>query len=137
MEENENNSQPVQSANTVMPQKPQKQVATPPQTMRELIMSQKASGSWQLNAVASLSVDQIKKHLSSLSVAINDDVLNVWMTAVVIAFLTTQFKDQQVNWDLVVDKARKWIKREEKRSGITVDWETEAIKFLQSNGLSV
>jgi len=110
---------------------------TAPQTMRDMIMSQKALGSWQLNAVGSLSLDQIKKYLSSLSVTVSDDVQNIWMTAVVIALLTTQYKDQQVNWNLVVDKARKWIKKEEKRLGISIEWENSAIKFLQASGLPV
>lgn len=100
-------------------------------------MGQKASGSWALRAIDKITIDKIKSSYpsSSVSIAANEESYIVWMTAIIVSYLTSQFPDQKTNWDLVVEKARKWIRKEEKRLGATtpMDWESEATKFLSKN----
>jgi len=108
--------------------------------MKDLIMAQRANGSWNLRQIDSLSVDSIRKSFpQSISMKVDEESLVLWMTAIVVTYLTTQFPSQNVNWDLVVEKARKWMKKEEKRLGASspVDWESEATNFLSQNGLTV
>eukprot|EP01114_Cavostelium_apophysatum_P024203 TRINITY_DN940_c0_g1_i3.p1 TRINITY_DN940_c0_g1~~TRINITY_DN940_c0_g1_i3.p1 ORF type:complete len:876 (-),score=276.34 TRINITY_DN940_c0_g1_i3:53-2680(-) len=106
-----------------------------PTSMRDLIMNQKANGSWAVQAIGSISVDAIK---NSYPKSVSTTNFDLWMTAIVIAYLSTQFADQKVNWDLVVDKAKKWIKKEEKNlGGNPPDWEVEAKAFLSANGITV
>ena len=71
-------------------------VEAAPAEMRAIIMKQKASGSWSLSDVASLlgslSAEKIKKILSSLIQGdCSGDVENLWITAVVVAFLQVCF----------------------------------------------
>jgi len=114
------------------PEQEKKKSSVPaPTTMREIITSQKASGNWILQNLGSILKESIQKSLpSNLSIPINE-IESLWMTAVTIVYLIKVYKDQQVNWDLVVDKARKWIRKQEKILSInSFDWEEEASKFL-------
>jgi len=108
--------------------------------MREIITAQKASGNWVLQDLSKISKETIRLRIPSniIGSTKNEEIEILWMTAIAIVYLMKVFKNQQVNWDLVVDKARKWIKKQEKKIGINVpfDWEGEASKFLSSQGIN-
>jgi len=106
--------------------------------MKQLIMAQKANGSWSSLSIGSLTADTILKGLPK-DIVVNDDSKALWITSIVIVYLSTQFKDLKTSWDMVVDKARKWIKKEEKKLNTKnpIDWEAEATKFLLSNNISI
>jgi len=131
-------------------------VEAAPAEMRAIIMKQKASGSWSLSDVASLlgslSAEKIKKILSSLIQGdCSGDVENLWITAVVVAFLqvylllplfsfissslsdsplfSSQVKwpRQKTNWGLVVGKGQRWVGKQSK----SVVVKPEGFDFLQ------
>jgi len=111
-----------------------------PQQMREIIMKQKANGSWAWTDVPSLcaiNLDKLSKAIptGSLEGDVDQEVELVWGTAVVAAFLTVTFADQQVNWDLVVKKAKKFIARQKKtiKTKQELDWFALALAFVTSN----
>jgi len=97
--------------------------------MIEIIRDQKAGGYWFPRKLALISESDIKSSLPK-SINTNADVSNIWATAVIIVYLTRLFPNQKDNWDLVIEKARKWIKQEEKKIGVSFDWESEATSFL-------
>jgi len=140
-EDNDNFSLPSSSSSSKMeidteaPKQRNSSVA-PSESMRSIIMSQKASGCWVVGPLGQLAADVIRKSTANVGIPVTPDIETLWMTALVIVYLVTKFEDQIVNWDMVVDKARKWMKKEEKRLGITnIDWESLASSFISKNSV--
>ncbi len=79
-------------------------------------MKQKANGSWTLEEAAAFCSTQAAKLRDAIPASMKEPnavkpgvaVDRLWATLVVAAYLTTQFGDQKVNWDLVVKKALKY-----------------------------
>jgi hypothetical protein len=66
---------------------------------------------------------------------VDKDVESLWATAVLAALLQTRFADQKTNWELVVQKAIKFINRQKKNVKLTaatqeIDWLQLATAFL-------
>ncbi|KAF2069392.1 hypothetical protein CYY_009290 [Polysphondylium violaceum] len=83
----------------------------------DLIKLQKANGSWTTSSINQFKFSAKPSSLDSVS----DDV---WTTLVVIAKFMKSFSDKSSNWDLVVQKASKWIKSQLNKANITVDYNT-------------
>jgi len=116
-------------------------VEAAPAEMRSIIMKQKASGSWTLSDVGTLlgsfSAEKIKKALSSLVTGdTGGDVENLWVTAVVVAYLQVKWPRQKTNWELVVSKGTRWVGKQAKSVSVKpegLDFIAEAMKFVKAN----
>jgi hypothetical protein len=99
-----------------------------------LTEKQRANGSWPLFSLKSIDIETIRKSIpSSIKIPINEDIESIWMTSIVICYFTLYLSNQQTIWKMIVEKARKWIKKQEKKMDIkNIDWEQEADKFLKS-----
>ncbi|KAJ5074677.1 von willebrand factor a domain-containing protein 5a [Anaeramoeba ignava] len=77
--------------------------------VESIIYLQKANGSWdlteELSSQISLSTEKIRKEIPE---NISE---NVWITAIVVFYLETKHSSVQDEWFLVVEKARKWLKK--------------------------
>jgi len=85
--------------------------------MRAIIMEQKAAGFWLPRNIGSIKQDEIKNTYPTSLLKNDSDSMNIWFTAVVIVYLMNVFAGEKDNWNLVVEKARKWIRKEEKKIG--------------------
>ncbi|KAF2076820.1 hypothetical protein CYY_001848 [Polysphondylium violaceum] len=79
-----------------------------------LIKLQKALGSW--DTVNSLFV------VPSKPSEISDEA--IWTTIVVIAKIMKSFENRKTEWDLVVQKATKWVKNQLTKNNISIDFNT-------------
>eukprot|EP00005_Dracoamoeba_jomungandri_P004866 CAMPEP_0174252268 /NCGR_PEP_ID=MMETSP0439-20130205/1812_1 /TAXON_ID=0 /ORGANISM="Stereomyxa ramosa, Strain Chinc5" /LENGTH=865 /DNA_ID=CAMNT_0015332783 /DNA_START=43 /DNA_END=2640 /DNA_ORIENTATION=- len=109
----------------------------PPPEMRALILAQQANGSWDSGvSIPGISLDSIKSAIPSVTSnsGSDGDLLQLWLTAVVVAFLQHKYPRQKVNWSLVVQKGRKFVARQKKKLGLqpAIDWNAEAKKFVES-----
>ncbi|XP_062620573.1 von Willebrand factor A domain-containing protein 5A-like isoform X2 [Saccostrea cucullata] len=75
--------------------------------MIKLIGNQRFDGSWQLNKsfseILGLSLNKIK------SASVVKDV-NVWATALAVAFLRKDWKEQKEEWEMIEEKALIWLR---------------------------
>jgi hypothetical protein len=133
------------------------QIAEPPSPeMRNIIVKQKvricvskqigsdkgyslnqASGGWTLADVGSLlgklTAEKIKAALKTLVPSASDEVETLWVTSIVAAYLQHVWPRQRTNWDLVVQKAKRWVSKQAKSLAPSVDFEAEATKFVKAN----
>ncbi|XP_048774197.1 von Willebrand factor A domain-containing protein 5A-like isoform X3 [Ostrea edulis] len=94
--------------------------------MKELIEKQKFDGSWKFDNKLS----QILKkspHLMETSSVVTDK--DVWATALAIAFLGKEFPDRKDEWEMLVEKALKWLKTRDTGGKDVVQ---EAMAFLST-----
>eukprot|EP01133_Synstelium_polycarpum_P016972 gene16972-20196_t len=77
--------------------------------LMDLIRAQKANGSWVASSIT-LTVAPAPSALDALA--------DVWTTLVVIAYLSKKFADKSAQWDLVVQKATKWVKSQLNKANI-------------------
>jgi len=127
-----------QSATPKSKKEPEKHVEAA-DAMKELIKKQEASGKWSVEDVFSCigakSADAIRGGFpNSLGVQINGQLEEIWATALAVAYLITKFADKQIQWELVVEKAKKWISRQSKLANVQVDWYKEAELFISTGG---
>jgi len=80
----------------------------------KLIKLQKALGSW--DNVDSLFTIPTKPN------EINDNT--IWITIVVIAKIMKSFQSRKTEWDLVIQKATKWVKNQLTKNNISTDFNT-------------
>jgi len=110
--------------------------APPPTQMTDIIMKQKATGSWTLAqaqvAIGKVTLEDLKKAMPATTASAAEVEL-LWATALVVAYLAAAFPGQKVNWDLVVKKANTYISRQSKKLGITVEWQELAEKLVKAN----
>ncbi|EGG14074.1 type A von Willebrand factor domain-containing protein [Cavenderia fasciculata] len=83
----------------------------------DLIRTQRANGSWVQGSVT-LTIPTVPDVLKSVPI-------EVWVTLVVITTITKKFADKKSQWELVVQKASKWVKQQLARaSNITQDFDS-------------
>ncbi|ELR16785.1 uncharacterized protein ACA1_382650 [Acanthamoeba castellanii str. Neff] len=120
-------------------EKKEEKAGPPPAQMRDIIMKQKASGSWDWSDAAGLvglTADKLRSGIPSAKLlTVDKEVEALWATAVVAAFLQKRFPGQKTNWDLVVKKALKFIARQKKNVKLAseseeIDWVQLATAFL-------
>ncbi|XP_061170035.1 von Willebrand factor A domain-containing protein 5A-like [Saccostrea echinata] len=94
--------------------------------MIKLVENQRFDGSWQLNKTLSeilgLSLNKIK------SASVVKDV-NVWATALAIAFLRKDWKEQKAEWEMIEEKALTWLRSKDHEGK---DIMQEAMAFLSA-----
>jgi len=99
--------------------------------MKGLFITQSFNGSWNLTAVSealSVTTDVIKKAIPDAS---KPELETVWATFVAIAFLELLCVENKVKWDLIVQKAKRWLKKQ------GVSWELQAIQFIKTAGIKL
>eukprot|EP01114_Cavostelium_apophysatum_P011558 TRINITY_DN2587_c0_g1_i1.p1 TRINITY_DN2587_c0_g1~~TRINITY_DN2587_c0_g1_i1.p1 ORF type:complete len:806 (-),score=163.68 TRINITY_DN2587_c0_g1_i1:1733-4150(-) len=109
--------------------KPQK--ADEDRVYSNCILTQKANGSWTPGSnevVVSTKLEEA--YPKSAPIKADPRSLTVWATAIMIAFITTRFPDKSLIWALVVDKARKWLRKEIEQLGSSFEWEKEAAEYV-------
>ena len=94
--------------------------------MVTLISKQNANGSWNLGDLEGVKVEEVKEGMKELGVS-----EDVWMTALCIVLLMNKFKSEKFGWEMVVEKARKWLKKQ----GASASLEDVALKFVTEKGL--
>jgi len=97
--------------------------------MKGLIITQNFNGSWNLAAVSeglSVSVDVIKKAIPD---ATKPEMETVWATFVAVAFLELLCLYYKVKWELIAEKAKRWLKKQ------GVSWQVQASQFIKSAGI--
>ncbi|XP_062590026.1 von Willebrand factor A domain-containing protein 5A-like, partial [Saccostrea cucullata] len=78
-----------------------------PMKMLKLIENQKFDGSWELTETISKILGKSQNEIKT-SATIQD--VNVWTTALAIAFLRKYFINQRDEWEMIEEKALKWLK---------------------------
>jgi len=108
----------------------------PSEKIRNLIRFQKANGSFELEGLKlfapNITEDTLKKKITISNTKVTDDIIFIFITAIVVALFEKNFPSQRVNWSLVVKKANIWIKKEAKKAGVPedFDWKEAASNFL-------
>ena len=130
---NKNNNNNISSVEVPLPTRPQTIKAS------DIVKIQKASGAWSLKHVewiTGLSIDKIK---SGLTAKHNDtETLEYsWATAIVVAILQSFFASTQKEWNLVDQKARKFVKRNANTLGLSNDLLSDAEKFVTSQKIKL
>nr|XP_022326522.1 von Willebrand factor A domain-containing protein 5A-like isoform X3 [Crassostrea virginica] len=78
-----------------------------PSKVVQLVEKQNFDGSWKLDEslceIISKPLDRIKE-----AAVVKD--MNVWVTAIVIAFLRKEFVQQKAEWNMIEEKALRWLK---------------------------
>jgi len=104
-------------------------------SMKELIKSQKANGSFLFESLASflsVSVENLKK-IPNLPVSpATDEIVAIFITAIVVEIFQKKFEDQKVNWNLIVKKSKSWIAKESAKQLQldNFDWSAAVAVFL-------
>ncbi|KAH3732835.1 Vault protein inter-alpha-trypsin domain [Pelomyxa schiedti] len=97
----------------------------------DILMQQKANGSWPescLKFCEGLDITAVKAALPS-SLNGKPDPMTLWITIVICAHIQSKYQDNKLEWNLIVTKALKWV---EKQIGGPVSDITAAAKnFLQ------
>jgi len=97
--------------------------------VKGLIITQSFNGCWNLTAVSealSVTTDVLKKAIPDAS---KPELETVWATFVAIAFLELLCVENKVKWDLIAQKAKRWLKKQ------GVSWEEQAIQFIKTAGI--
>jgi hypothetical protein len=107
--------------------------------MSDVVKAQRANGSWDIRHIewmTTVSLDKIKNGLTAKS---SDVALleTCWATCLVIAMLEEQFAANKNEWNLVEQKARKFVKRSLNAMKVTEDLFEDAKKYVKSNKLKV
>ncbi len=63
---------------------------------------------------------------------VQQDALDILITAIVCLIFSMKFADEQVSWNLVVKKANAWVKKESERLNLTLDWNALGGSFLSA-----
>ncbi|XP_014778507.1 von Willebrand factor A domain-containing protein 5A [Octopus bimaculoides] len=97
--------------------------------LKSLLLLQNFSGYWELNeflaTVLKESLDQLKQRKPS----VHD---NVWATALAVVFLTEKLTSQKSEWDLIVDKAIRWLKLQNTQAISLDQIMTESSRILKT-----
>ncbi len=64
---------------------------------------------------------------------VQQDALEILITAMVCLIFAKKFADQQVSWNLVVKKALAWVKKESEKLKLNTEWNTIGGAFLSSH----
>ncbi|XP_062620576.1 von Willebrand factor A domain-containing protein 5A-like [Saccostrea cucullata] len=97
-----------------------------PMKMLKLIENQKFDGSWELTEKISQILGKLHDEIKT-SATIQD--VNVWTTALAIAFLRKYFMKQRDEWEMIEEKALNWLKTRDVEGKDVVQ---EAMTFLST-----
>ncbi|XP_062616958.1 von Willebrand factor A domain-containing protein 5A-like isoform X2 [Saccostrea cucullata] len=97
-----------------------------PMKMIKLIEDQKFDGSWELTEEISKILGKSQNEIKTS--ATTQDV-NVWTTALAIAFLRKYFMKQKHEWEMIEEKALNWLKTRDVEGKDVVQ---EAMNFLST-----
>ncbi|XP_062620555.1 von Willebrand factor A domain-containing protein 5A-like [Saccostrea cucullata] len=97
-----------------------------PSRMIQLIERQKFNGSWSLDDCLSQILNKPLDEMKNSSVIKDTDV---WATALAIAFLRKEFSAQKNEWEMIEQKAMKWLKTKDMEGKDIVQ---EAVTFLSA-----
>eukprot|EP01119_Soliformovum_irregulare_P016300 TRINITY_DN4699_c0_g1_i2.p1 TRINITY_DN4699_c0_g1~~TRINITY_DN4699_c0_g1_i2.p1 ORF type:complete len:850 (+),score=284.73 TRINITY_DN4699_c0_g1_i2:75-2624(+) len=104
----------------------------------QIINTQNANGSFSLHSLElyspSINAASIKSAMPSSISEPSDEIIAIIVTAIAIAIFEIKFAQQKTDWNLVVKKARIFVKKESGKAGISTvdDIHTSAIAFVQS-----
>eukprot|EP01107_Rhizomastix_libera_P018469 TRINITY_DN95_c0_g1_i1.p1 TRINITY_DN95_c0_g1~~TRINITY_DN95_c0_g1_i1.p1 ORF type:complete len:981 (+),score=353.03 TRINITY_DN95_c0_g1_i1:45-2987(+) len=95
------------------PQEEMKRAAPAPSSgdLKTIIFAQLPNGSWNASSVPSSVSQHVSSPPSWLAVSADAQVASAWATALVIAILVKNFSAKKDEWELVVNKAKKWLKK--------------------------
>lgn len=83
-----------------------------PEEMKKILFQQRANGSWPLITLDTFSADRIKKYITEHFPTSNPHETQIlFMTLLVLSWLKNKFPGYKDNWDLIAEKANRWIKR--------------------------
>jgi hypothetical protein len=111
-------------------------------TVYNLIKQQAANGSFNLTALQSqiskVTMNDIDHILKELNVAVNEKTELILITVLVTLVFALKYANQKTLWDLVVTKAKNWVKKEMVKENIKSDINLEEVgkKFLATHGIS-
>ncbi|XP_048773306.2 von Willebrand factor A domain-containing protein 5A-like isoform X2 [Ostrea edulis] len=91
--------------------------------MMQLVKEQKFNGSWQLDSLLKI-IKKPEEEIKESAVVKDTDV---WATALAIAFLRKELPDKKDEWEMLVEKALKWLKTKDAEGKDVVQ---EAMAFL-------
>jgi hypothetical protein len=110
--------------------------------VRNLIQQQAANGSFNLTALQSqiskVTINDIDHILKELNVTVNEKTELILITVLVTLVFELKYANQKALWDLVVTKAKNWVKKEMVKENIKSDINLEEVgkKFLATHGIS-
>lgn len=98
--------------------------------MIDLISLQNPEGYWEIESISS--VMQIPTMNPSLESKINhlDESTKIWATLLAIAYLNLKFSSMKSEWNLILRKAKKWLKSKVQEQEVLIRESEECIKTL-------
>eukprot|EP00090_Calanus_glacialis_P038770 TRINITY_DN6757_c0_g1_i1.p1 TRINITY_DN6757_c0_g1~~TRINITY_DN6757_c0_g1_i1.p1 ORF type:complete len:929 (+),score=240.22 TRINITY_DN6757_c0_g1_i1:18-2804(+) len=104
----------LESLTRSVPQYPKSSSSSPSDVVR-LTMDQAANGSFlPKESIASIVGVELKTVLDAgTAISSNAMFSTIWMTLVVVTFLTEKCQDEKDVWELVVEKAQKWLQKQD------------------------
>jgi len=105
-----------------------------------LIKAQSFNGSYAFVTlhvlIPALNAGDIKANFPSGVTGNNEKLEAIFITAIICKYFAVVFGGQKTIWELVVKKAKTWIKKESESAGIStsIDWETAAQQLLAAYG---
>jgi len=105
----------------------------------KVIMTQAAAGSFSLASVKvflpSATMDGLRAAFSSLPASAASKAELLLASAVVCAYFAVRLAGEKEIWQLVVQKAKRWLRKEQATVGIpdSFDWDTPAAAFVRAN----
>jgi len=106
-----------------------------------LIKAQSFNGSFDYATlhvlIPTLNASDIKDNFPSGVTGNSDKLVEaIFITAIICKYFANVFGSQKTLWELVVKKAKTWIKKESEAHSIStsIDWDVAAQKFLSSHG---
>jgi hypothetical protein len=102
-------------------------------TFSLIVAQQRASGAWQMDSTVakllSKSVSEVKM-TSPIGKQLTELQLSIWATCIVIAWLEVKCADLKDEWELLVDKAKSWVKKQSLPETLTPNDVIAAAKIL-------
>jgi len=112
-------------------------------SVEQLIKAQNFNGSFSISAlkliIPSLANNTLITFIPNDITAVNSEKLEaILITVVVCNCFAIVYAKQKILWTLIVKKARAWVQKELQAHSIpvSVDWDSIAIKFLNTHGIS-
>jgi Ca-activated chloride channel family protein len=108
-----------------------------PRRVDDLVVLQRADGSWDLDeALASVLGKRLKKLQKTLKDATGDpgEAARAWATALALAWLEANATDSRTEWELLAEKAKAWLSRCGAKLASGEDWLEAASPALTARG---
>lgn len=138
--------QEVSFASSLLPSSSPPPSSSPAETdaVRNLIKCQSANGSFNLNALQNalpkVTIDNIRQMLKDLKLPVNEKTELIAITVTTTLIFALKYAAQKTLWDLVVTKAKTWVKKELAKENINspdivTNLEEAAKKLLATHGI--